>query len=96
VIAIPAAIIVAREIIVSALREWMAEIGKRTRVAVSQLGKIKTTMQMLTLIVLLYCNNTTPAALVFIGYLLLYISAVLTIWSMLNYLKAAWALLVAE
>lgn len=94
VMTIPAAIIVAREIIVSALREWMAEIGKRSRVAVSSLGKVKTTMQMLTLIILLYCNNTTHAFLVFAGYILLYISAVLTIWSMLIYLKAAWALLI--
>jgi CDP-diacylglycerol--glycerol-3-phosphate 3-phosphatidyltransferase len=60
-ITIPAGIIVAREIIVSALREWMAEIGKRKSVAVSSLGKIKTTMQMLTLILLLYCDNTTNA-----------------------------------
>lgn len=94
VITIPAAIIVAREIIVSALREWMAEIGKRTSVAVSSLGKIKTSVQMLTLIILLYCNNTTSAFLIIAGYILLYISAVLTIWSMLIYLKAAWAQLV--
>ena len=58
VITIPAAIIVAREIIVSALREWMAEIGKRTSVAVSSLGKVKTAVQMLALIVLLYCDNS--------------------------------------
>jgi len=87
---IPAAIIVAREIIVSALREWMAEIGKRKSVAVSRLGKIKTSVQMITLILLLYCNNTTPAVLVLTSYILLYISAVLTIWSMLIYLKAAY------
>jgi len=91
IITIPAAIIVAREIIVSALREWMAEIGKRASVAVSNLGKFKTAVQMLALIVLLYCDNTTNAALVFTGYILLYISAFLTIWSMLLYLKAAWA-----
>lgn len=95
VITIPAAIIVAREIIVSALREWMAEVGKRTSVAVSSLGKVKTAMQMLTLILLLYCDNTTNAALVLTSYVLLYISAVLTIWSMLIYLKAAWAQLVS-
>lgn len=89
VITVPAAIIVAREVIVSALREWMAEIGKRSRVAVSSLGKIKTAMQMLTLIILLYCDNTTNSILVFTGYVFLYISAVLTIWSMLIYLKAA-------
>jgi len=89
-ITIPAGIIVAREIIVSALREWMAEVGKRASVAVSNLGKIKTAIQMLALIVLLYCHNTTSASIVIAGYILLYISAVLTIWSMLIYLKAAW------
>jgi CDP-diacylglycerol--glycerol-3-phosphate 3-phosphatidyltransferase len=93
-IAIPAAIIVAREIIVSALREWMAEVGKRKSIAVTSLGKIKTTVQMITLVVLLYCNGTTNATLVFIGYFLLYLSAILTIWSMLIYLKAAWIQLV--
>lgn len=92
IITIPAAVIVAREIIVSALREWMAEVGERARasVTVSNLGKFKTAVQMLALVVLLYCNNATPALLVFTGYVLLYISAVLTIWSMLIYLKAAW------
>jgi CDP-diacylglycerol--glycerol-3-phosphate 3-phosphatidyltransferase len=90
VLTIPAAIIVAREIIVSALREWMAEIGKRAKVAVSSLGKVKTTVQMLALIVLLYCNNSTNATLVFTGYVLLYVAATLTIWSMCIYLKAAW------
>jgi CDP-diacylglycerol--glycerol-3-phosphate 3-phosphatidyltransferase len=90
VITIPAAIIVSREIIVSALREWMAEIGKRTSVAVSHLGKIKTTIQMIALIVLLYCDASTNAAIVIAGYILLYVAAVLTIWSMMIYIKAAW------
>ncbi len=90
VITIPAAIIVSREIIVSALREWMAEVGKRKSVAVSNLGKVKTTVQMLTLILLLYCNNTTPATVILASYILLYVSAILTVWSMLIYLKAAW------
>lgn len=90
VIVLPAAIIVSREIIVSALREWMAEIGKRTSVAVSHVGKIKTTVQMIALIILLYCGPATHVAVIFIGYLLLYISAILTIWSMVIYLKAAW------
>ncbi|WP_232051847.1 CDP-diacylglycerol--glycerol-3-phosphate 3-phosphatidyltransferase [Aquicella siphonis] len=96
VITIPAAIIVAREIIVSALREWMAEIGKRASVSVSSLGKVKTAVQMLALIVLLYCDNTTNSTLVLTSYILLYISAVLTIWSMLIYLKAAWVRLVVS
>lgn len=87
---IPAAVIVSREIVVSALREWMAEIGKRTSVAVSWLGKVKTFVQMLAVIVLLYCGPATHAGIIFIGYLLLYFAAVLTIWSMVLYLKAAW------
>jgi CDP-diacylglycerol--glycerol-3-phosphate 3-phosphatidyltransferase len=90
VITVPAAIIVAREIIVSALREWMAEIGKRQRVAVSNMGKVKTALQMAALVVLIYCDNTTQAPIVFTGLILLYIAAVLTIWSMFIYLKAAW------
>ena len=96
VITIPAAVIVARELIVSALREWMAEIGKRSSVAVSQLGKVKTAIQMLALVILLYCDNTSNAILIFSGYILLYVAAVLTIWSMLNYLKAAWSQLIAD
>jgi len=89
-ITVPAAVIVAREIIVSALREWMAEVGKRSSVAVSNLGKIKTALQMIALIVLLYCDNSTSPLLVLTGYLFLYIAAILTIWSMIYYLKAAW------
>lgn len=96
VLTIPAAIIVSREIIVSALREWMAELGKRTSVAVSHLGKIKTTIQMLAVIVLLYCDSTTHALIVISGYILLYVAAILTMWSMLLYLKAAWPDLKAE
>lgn len=95
-ITIPAAIIVAREIIVSALREWMAELGKRASVAVSSIGKFKTAVQMLALVVLLYCDSSTNAALVLTGYVLLYLAAFLTIWSMFYYLKAAWSQLSVE
>lgn len=94
-ITIPSAIIVGREIIVSALREWMAEVGKRTRVAVTNFAKIKTTVQMFALVALLYCDNATNAVFVLIAYILLYIAAILTIWSMLIYLKAAWVQLVS-
>lgn len=93
---IPAAIIVSREIVVSALREWMAELGKRTSVAVSWLGKVKTVVQMLALIVLLYCGPATHAVIIFTGYILLYFAAFLTIWSMVIYLKAAWPDLSAQ
>lgn len=93
VMTIPAAIIVSREIIVSALREWMAEVGSRTSVAVSTLGKVKTAIQMLALIFLLYCDASTPASVVITGYVLLYLAAFLTIWSMMFYLRAAWPML---
>lgn len=89
-ITIPSAIIVSREIVVSALREWMADIGKRTSVAVSYLGKVKTTIQMIALTVLLYCDATTNVYIVISSYVLLYAAVVLTIWSMMIYLKATW------
>src|SRR5690606_24308696 len=79
-----------REIVISALREWMAEMGARAQVAVSSLGKYKTAAQMVALIVLL-ANPAAPAsAWVILGYVLLAVSAVLTLWSMVNYLSAAW------
>ena len=77
---------IAREIIISALREWMAELGKRTSVAVSIWGKIKTTAQMLALGGMLWRQSDLMETLAFI---LLYIAAALTIWSMLQYLKAS-------
>ncbi len=88
-IAIPAAIIVCREIVVSALREWMAEMGKRASVAVSFIGKIKTTVQIIAIIVLLAVNPLHHGIFFFAGYILLYFAAVLTLWSMLMYLKTA-------
>jgi CDP-diacylglycerol---glycerol-3-phosphate 3-phosphatidyltransferase len=90
-LAVPAAVIVGREIVVSALREWMAEIGKRASVAVSWIGKIKTCMQMLALVFLLLYQPGTVLWLGQIGYVLLYAAAALTLWSMLLYLKAAWS-----
>lgn len=90
-VAIPAAIIVGREIVVSALREWMAEIGKRASVAVSFIGKFKTAVQMVAVIVLLaYRPEVSPQWFGLTGYILLYLAALLTLWSMIMYLKAAW------
>lgn len=89
VVSLPAAIIVSREIIVSALREWMAEIGKRTSVAVTHLGKIKTGIQMFALTLLVYCSPMTHIFFVVTGYILLYVAALLTVWSMMIYLRAA-------
>ncbi|EXF46664.1 CDP-diacylglycerol--glycerol-3-phosphate 3-phosphatidyltransferase [Pseudomonas sp. BAY1663] len=86
---LPAAIIIGREIVVSALREWMAELGARAQVAVSNLGKWKTAAQMVALVILL-ANPPQPTIWVGIGYALLIVAAGLTLWSMVNYLIAAW------
>lgn len=87
-------IIVGREIAVSALREWMAEHGKRSRVAVSFLGKFKTTAQMLAIPFLLWRDPIAGLPVLSIGEILLYIAAALTFSSMLMYLRIAWADLV--
>lgn len=88
-ITLPAAIIIGREIVVSALREWMAEIGARAQVAVSNLGKWKTTAQMGSLVILL-ANPPEWTPWVAAGFALLLIAAILTLWSMVQYLRAAW------
>lgn len=85
-ITLPAATMIAREIIISALREWMAEIGKRRSVAVSWIGKVKTTAQMLSLVALLWRPDNIVVG---VGVVALYIAAVLTFWSMFQYLNAA-------
>jgi CDP-diacylglycerol--glycerol-3-phosphate 3-phosphatidyltransferase/cardiolipin synthase len=90
---VPAAVIVGREIAISALREWMAEIGERTQVAVSVIGKIKTTVQMIALLLLLYREPLWVMPTREIGIVLLYVAAALTLWSMVLYLRAAWPLL---
>jgi CDP-diacylglycerol--glycerol-3-phosphate 3-phosphatidyltransferase len=90
---IPAAIIIGREIAISALREWMSEIGARARVAVSVIGKIKTTAQMVAILLLLYKTPLGVFPSHDIGMILLYIAAILTLWSMMVYMKAAWPLL---
>ncbi|WP_372862062.1 CDP-diacylglycerol--glycerol-3-phosphate 3-phosphatidyltransferase [Spongiibacter sp.] len=87
---LPAIIIIGREIVISALREWMAELGKRTSVAVSYLGKVKTTAQIVAIIGLLMMPPV-PASLWYQANMLcLYVAALLTLWSMLIYLHAAW------
>lgn len=94
-LAIPAAVIVGREIAISALREWMAEIGKRTSVAVSFIGKLKTTIQIVAVIILLV-RQPNQYYLGLIGASCLYIAAFLTLWSMSIYLKTAWPNLVTR
>ncbi len=86
---IPALIIIAREITVSALREWMAELGKRGKVAVSSLGKIKTTVQIIAIVFLLWYHPVMGIPMYEAGKWLLDIAAVLTVVSMLGYLRAA-------
>jgi CDP-diacylglycerol--glycerol-3-phosphate 3-phosphatidyltransferase len=89
-LAIPAAIIIGREITISALREWMAEIGASSKVAVSGYGKLKTICQMVALGFLIYHNDLFGIPIYTIGMILFYIASILTIWSMILYLKAAW------
>ncbi len=88
--AVTASIIVGREISVSALREWMAQIGARSKVKVAFLGKLKTAMQMVALVVLLLQHDAETLRLYHIGEALLVVAGILTIWSGLDYLRAAW------
>jgi CDP-diacylglycerol--glycerol-3-phosphate 3-phosphatidyltransferase len=92
---IPAIIIVGREIVISALREWMAEVGTRASIAVGLMGKIKTSMQMSALVLLLAFPATTTV-LGNIGFILLYLAAILTIWSMVVYVIIAWPQLIKK
>ena len=92
-LAVTSAVIVGREITVSALREWMAFVGERTRVNVMWIGKIKTVMQIVALLVLLTQHDAPVLRVYHIGEGLLVIAAVLTIWSGLAYLRAAWPVL---
>ena len=89
-LAIPALVIVGREIVVSALREWMSTHSYRSGVRVSMVAKVKTGFQMTAIIVLLAQGPDLTAPLVIMGYLLLYIAAGLTLWSMWQYLLIAW------
>jgi len=95
---IPAAIIVSREIVISALREWMAELGKRRKMSVSYLGKLKTVGQMVAIALLLSQDPAIkPFSMVmWWGYLLIYVASILTLWSMIVYLRVAWRELYLE
>jgi len=89
-LALPATIIIGRELTISAVREWMANVGERTKVAVSIIGKFKTTAQMIAIGFLLFEKPIGDFPTLEIGYVLLYLSALLTLWSMFLYLQAAW------
>lgn len=88
---IPGMVIIGREIGISALREWMAELGNRASVAVSYVGKVKTTLQMIAILILLAVTPGYGEIMLYTGTVLLYLAAVLTLWSMLVYIRAAWS-----
>ena len=88
--AVVAFIIVGREIAISALREWMAKIGAAKSVAVSLVGKLKTTAQMIAIPLLLYSDPVFGLPVALFGEWLIWLAAVLTLWSMGYYLNKAW------
>ena len=87
---LPTAVIIGREVFISALREWMASRNQRDAVAVAYVGKLKTTVQMIAIIVLLAYSPEYPYWLLQIGYGLIYLAAALSLWSMVIYVKNAW------
>jgi CDP-diacylglycerol--glycerol-3-phosphate 3-phosphatidyltransferase len=91
--ALSAAIIIGREITISALREWMSELGERGTVKVGLLGKLKTIFQMTAISCLLFQTDLLGLPVLLIGELLLYLAAALTLWSMWVYLHAAWPIM---
>ncbi len=93
---LPAIVIICREIVISALREWMAELGKRASVAVSSIGKVKTTFQIASIVILLAFTADKYPLFNQIGFVALYAAAALTIWSMCVYIKAAWPALMGR
>jgi len=89
-VTLTAAVIIGREIAISALREWMAEIGARRKVAVSSLGKFKTILQIVGLSMMLFRQDLLFLPIYDIGLALTVLAAALTLWSMAAYLRAAW------
>jgi CDP-diacylglycerol--glycerol-3-phosphate 3-phosphatidyltransferase/cardiolipin synthase len=87
--AIVSLIIIGREIVISALREWMALIGKSSNVAVAMIGKVKTAAQMIAIFLLLYYDNIGDFNTKLVGHFLIVIAAILTLVSMAYYIKAA-------
>ena len=90
IVVLPAIVIIGREIAISALREWMAEIGQRRKVAVSKLGKLKTILQIVGLSMMLIRWDVWFLPTYKLGVVLTAIAAVLTLLSAIDYLRAAW------
>ena len=91
-----ACVIIGREIVISALREWMAELGEHASVAVNYIGKVKTTFQMIAIAALLALSPNSETWMLGLAYIVLYAAAILTLWSMVVYLKAAWKVTLAR
>lgn len=91
-----AMIIIGREITISALREWMATIGERANVKVSAAGKVKTTLQMFGIAFMVYKVPMFGIDMYKLGFVLLVLAAIMTIWSMIVYLRAAWPFIVGD
>ena len=91
-----AMIIIGREITISALREWMATIGERANVRVDITGKIKTTLQMFGIAFMVWHVPLFGIPIYTIGFVLLLLAAVMTIWSMIVYLRAAWPFIMKD
>jgi CDP-diacylglycerol--glycerol-3-phosphate 3-phosphatidyltransferase len=92
-LAVVAAVIIGREITVSALREWMSTLGKRAHVAVNWFGKWKTAFQIIGIGLMLYREPMFRLGVYAAGEVLLYLAAGLTLWSMIDYLRAAWPIM---
>jgi CDP-diacylglycerol--glycerol-3-phosphate 3-phosphatidyltransferase len=95
-VALPSVIIIAREISVSALREWMAQLGSSTTVKVSFIGKAKTVAQMISLGLMIYAEPLMGVPIFEIGFAIYYLAAILTIASMVIYLRAAWPVITSN
>jgi CDP-diacylglycerol--glycerol-3-phosphate 3-phosphatidyltransferase len=93
-VAVSSAVIIGREIAISAVREWMALLGARQRTAVVAIGKIKTIVQIIAIFLLLYKHPFYDVRVYDYGVLLLIVAAALTLWSMFVYLRAAWPVIV--
>ena len=93
---LPSVVIIAREISISALREWMAQLGSSTTVQVSYIGKIKTVSQMLALGFMIFSEPLWGLPIFQIGLAIYYLAALLTIVSMVIYLRAAWPVIIAS
>jgi CDP-diacylglycerol--glycerol-3-phosphate 3-phosphatidyltransferase len=95
-IVLPALVIIAREILISALREWMATIGQQAQVKVSGWGKLKTFVQMVAIFWLMVMPHDASEWVITLAAIVLYIAMGLTVWSMIQYLQAAWPILSGE